>query len=268
MPLFALLPMFILGVLLARQTSYLEKNLVGAEGEDWDFSLVERCLIAGRALCFYAGKLFWPHPLIFSYPRWHIDAADPWQYVYPSAVVVFFIVLTWLTFTRRLGRGPLTACLIFAGTLLPALGFFNVYPMIFSFVADHFQYLPSTALIALTVAAVFHLDSGRRRLETRPARWLAASLLIVLGWLTYRQCDIYRDRFTIFADTLTKNPESWMAQANMGTIWAKKMNPGDPEIFQNAGKKALEYFGRTIELKSPILASVFEPGRCVDGPGR
>ena len=30
---------------------------------------------------------------------------------------------------------------IFAGTLFPVLGFLNVYPFLFSFVADHFQYL-------------------------------------------------------------------------------------------------------------------------------
>ena len=41
------------------------------------------------------------------------------------------------------GRGPLVAVLFFAGTLGPALGFINVYPMRYSFVADHFQYLAS-----------------------------------------------------------------------------------------------------------------------------
>ena len=35
--------------------------------------------------------------------------------------------------------------------LVPALGFFDVYPMRYSFVADHFQYHASPALIALIV---------------------------------------------------------------------------------------------------------------------
>ncbi len=55
-------------------------------------------------------------------------------------------------FRNRLGRGPLVAVLFFAGTLVPALGFFNVYPMRYSFVADHFQYLASVGLLALLAA--------------------------------------------------------------------------------------------------------------------
>ena len=42
--------------------------------------------------------------------------------------------------------------LIFGGVLVPALGFVDVYPMRFSFVADHFQYHASIALLALVAA--------------------------------------------------------------------------------------------------------------------
>ena len=38
------------------------------------------------------------------------------------------VLLLWI-FRRRLGRGPLVAVLFFIGTLTPALGFVNVYPM-------------------------------------------------------------------------------------------------------------------------------------------
>jgi hypothetical protein len=42
---------------------------------------------------------------------------------------------------RKQSRGPLAAALLFLGILFPALGFFNVYPFVFSYVADHFAYL-------------------------------------------------------------------------------------------------------------------------------
>ena len=42
--------------------------------------------------------------------------------------------------------------LFFAGTLFPALGFFNVYPFRYSFVADHFQYLASIGVLTLVAA--------------------------------------------------------------------------------------------------------------------
>src|SRR5207244_1244931 len=144
--------------LLALNTIRVEKHQVGAQGNEWDFSLIDRCLIAGRALWFYVGKLLWPYPLMFNYPRWHIDAAQPWQYLFPAAACLAFLVLGLAR--RRLGKGPLAAGLIFAGTLVPALGFVNVYPMIFSFVADHFQYLASAAPIALAAATFSTLAHG------------------------------------------------------------------------------------------------------------
>ena len=147
-----LLPFFIVGAALGLYTVWIEKHFVGAQGVDWDLSWVERCLIAGRALWFYAGKLFWPENLTFIYPRWVIDVRDWFQYLYPVAVVT---LVAGLWFARgRIGRGPVAAVLIFCGTLVPALGFFDVYPMRYSFVADHFQYLASIGLLVLFAAGM------------------------------------------------------------------------------------------------------------------
>ena len=50
------LPMFALGIGFGLHTAYLEMHHVGAKGELWDFSLVERFLIAGRAAWFLCGQ--------------------------------------------------------------------------------------------------------------------------------------------------------------------------------------------------------------------
>ena len=70
-----------------------------------------------------------------------------WQWLFPVAAVGVVAGL-WLA-RHRIGRGPLVAVLFFAGTLGPALGFVNVFPMRYSFVADHFQYLAGVGLMAL-----------------------------------------------------------------------------------------------------------------------
>ncbi|MCP6756239.1 hypothetical protein NL533_31930, partial [Klebsiella pneumoniae] len=68
-----LLPFFAVGLALAGVTVWMEKAYVRALGSEWNLSPVERVLVAGRALWFYAGKLAWPHPLVFFYPRWTVD---------------------------------------------------------------------------------------------------------------------------------------------------------------------------------------------------
>jgi protein O-mannosyl-transferase len=168
-------------------------------------------LIAGRAIWFYAGKLVWPAKLAFIYPKWTIDRRDLVQWLYPIAAVAVVAVLAAI---RK--RGALIAVLFFIGTLFPALGFFNIYPMRYSFVADHFQYLASVGLIVLFAAAV-----GRH--------WLSAIVLIPLAILTFRQAGFYRDSETLWRRTAQLNPNSWMVHTNLGRALAAE-NKTDPAI--------------------------------------
>jgi hypothetical protein len=135
-----LLPFFVMGLVLAFVTVWMEKTHVGAQGEAWSLGLGGRCLLAGRIPWFYAWKLVAPVDLAFIYHRWSVDPGVAWQYLFPAALVGGVLFL-WLM-RRRLGKGPLVAVLIFVGSLVPALGFFNVYPMRFSYVAIIFSTWP------------------------------------------------------------------------------------------------------------------------------
>jgi tetratricopeptide (TPR) repeat protein len=211
----ALVPLFVLGTALGYMTMWMEKHHVGA-GEDWTLSMVQRCLLAGRALWFYVGKLCWPHPLTFIYPRWVINARAWWQYLFPMAALVVPITL-WLL-RRRIGRGPLVATLYFEGTLVPALGFFDLYPFRYSFVADHFQYLACIGPIALVVnagAMIYRRSAGQ---WSQLVTLAAAAALLMLGVSTRRQGLIYNDPETLWRDTLAKNPDAWMAHNNLGLV--------------------------------------------------
>jgi len=210
-------PFVVLGLALGLTTAWLERASVGAVGAEWDFTPVERCLIAARALWFYAAKLAWPNDLTFIYPRWEIDAGLWWQWIFVAAALAVPAAL-WL-WRHRLGRGPLAALLFFAVTLGPALGFVNVYPMRYSFVADHFQYLASAGLIALGAAAGASIV---RRRHAVPAALLAATILAWLGTLTWRQELAYANQDTLWQDTLAKNPECWLAHNNLGLSLAQQ----------------------------------------------
>ena len=207
----ALGPFFVLGLALGLLTVWMERHRVGAAGEEWQLSLVERCLIAGRALWFYAGKLVWPVQLTFVYPRWQIDTQAWWQYVYPIGSLGLVLIL-WLG-RQRIGRGVLVGALVFGGTLVPALGFFDVYPMRYSFVADHFQYLASLGVIVPVVAIVYRAVHLRGQIVVTMA---ACLVLATLGTLTWHQCKVYANAESLWRDTIAKNPGAWIAHNNLG----------------------------------------------------
>ena len=107
-----LLPVVAVGVAGGLLTAWVERAQIGAEGPAFQFTVVERCLIAGRAFWFYLGKLLWPADLIFIYPRFAIDAGAAWQYLYPVgalAVVVSgaLFVMFVLLLTRYFSAGGL-----------------------------------------------------------------------------------------------------------------------------------------------------------------
>ena len=68
--LLSLAPMLAMGAGMGLLTRWMEHRMVGAHGELFNFSFVERCLIAGRAAWFYFDKLVWPSKLVFIYERW------------------------------------------------------------------------------------------------------------------------------------------------------------------------------------------------------
>lgn len=210
------LPMFVIGFAMAMVTAWMERGIVGATGSDWELSIADRVLIAGRALGFYAGRLVWPVNLSFVYERWTIDPRALWQWMYVIGAVGVIVSLWMLR--HRIGRGPLTAALLFGGTLLPALGFFDVYPFQFSFVADHFQYHASISFIVLLVAAA---SAMLQRLSFKSQAFQAAFFacwLIALGTMTWRQSRIYRDQETLWTDTLAKNPNAFLAHSNLALV--------------------------------------------------
>ncbi|HSW44580.1 MAG TPA: O-GlcNAc transferase, partial [Phycisphaerae bacterium] len=88
-----LAPFFVAALAMGSLTAWMERQHVGAIGHEWDFSWLDRCLIAGRSLWFYVGKLVWPVDLTFIYPRWRIDASVWWQYLYPAAALAVIVGL-------------------------------------------------------------------------------------------------------------------------------------------------------------------------------
>jgi hypothetical protein len=146
-----LVPFFVFGISVGLFTAYAEHNWVGAAGGIYDLSVVQRVMVAPRIVLFYLGKLLLPVHLAFSYPHWDINPWDWTQWLYPFVALAILVSLWAL---RHRSRAPLAAFLFFVGTLFPVLGFFNVFPFVYSYVADHFQYLASLGIIVLTASGI------------------------------------------------------------------------------------------------------------------
>jgi len=249
-------PFFAVGIVLSLVTVWMEKQVVGAVGPEWNFSPVDRVLIAGRALWFYAGKLVWPLPLSFTYPRWTIDSRAWWQYFYPLAAIGLVLGL-WLA-RGRLGRGPLAAVLIFGGVLVPAIGFFDVYPFLFSFVADHYQYHASMALIALAGSCAALLA---RRLENAfvwPRRLAAATVIAVLAVVAHRETYAYFDNETLIRNNVATNPTAWAGHDHLARHLAGQRKH-DEAIAEY--REALRLFPARAQLHASIGISLGALGR-------
>jgi protein O-mannosyl-transferase len=293
-----LIPFFVIGIGLGLTTAWLEVDRVGAEGQDWSLSFLQKLMLAGKVLVFYPAKLIWPVNLIFNYPRWELDVTEwlQWGWLIGVGVVVF---LAW-KMRDKWGRGPAAALAFFIVTLGPVLGFLKVYPFYFSYVADHFQYLASLGVITLVVSgAAWVLDREIQRRSGWPPhtqksfkQFLAFAVLIVLAFLTWQQGRIYKNNQMLFEDTLRKNPESYLAHNNLGIMLdlqgehekairhfrnAVRLKPGDAGAHNNLGyalqsqgqlDEAISQFREALEIKPEHAMAHYHLGIALQSQGK
>ena len=223
--------------------AWLETAHVGAEGEEFALTFLERCLLAGRALWFYAAKLVWPHPLVFIYPRWHIDAGILWQWAYSDSG------------TRGSGRPleparapqPVSVCRrrilrddacarAWVLQRLPNALLFRRRP--FSVSREHRAH-----------RARYRRDGAGSRqspdFSTSTRTAFCAAILLVLGGLTFRQALVYRDAETLWRATIEHNPSAWIAYNNLGIILDD----------QEREEEAVTMYSEALRLKPDFVES-------------
>ncbi len=211
----SILPFFLIVILLAGMDLffYHQRNT-----EDISLSLAQKFIVVGWNVWFYIEKLIWPHPLMTIYPKWDINTHSLWQYSFSGSILIIISALWFLRY--RLGKSPLVTVLFFFITLAPTLGFMTFGFMIYSFVADRFQYIPSIAPI---VACTAYITNNRKHIFP-VQQWIfipgTIVLLAFLGTLTWRQASTYQDMETLFSDNLKKNPKAWLAHSNLADTYA------------------------------------------------
>jgi tetratricopeptide (TPR) repeat protein len=257
-----LLPWFALGGAAGLVTAWVEKFMIGAEGAAFDLGLLERTLLAGRVVWFYLSKLFWPADLAFFYPRWQVDAAQwTWWASLAGLIAVLAVMLaaSMRAGSRSAARAPLAAMLLFGGTLLPVLGFLDVYPFRFSYVADHFQYLAQLGIIAIVAGALASVAAAAGPLARTALLAGAVCIPVVLGWRTWTEAHQYGgDAIHHYQSILERNPEAWIAYNN----WA------DALIAAKDHRAAVPLLRAALELHPEYFEAHLGLGRAYEALGR
>jgi tetratricopeptide (TPR) repeat protein len=222
-------------------------------GAEWDYTFAERLIVAGRAVWFYIAKLFAPIDLAFIYEKWAIDAARivQWTGLVAAVAVLAMLAMT----TKRLGRGTLAALLLYGGTILPALGFFNYFPMRYSFVANHFAYLAAIPLIVLVCAGAARLLRDKSR---EIGVGIGAVVCVGLGVLSFLHARIYEGPERIWRDTIARSPGAWMAHNNLAQLM----------LAQGKLEQAAQGFDHVLKLRKNHVEAHMNLGSIAEQSGR
>ncbi|MBU0755353.1 MAG: tetratricopeptide repeat protein [Planctomycetes bacterium] len=283
-------PYVLFGLVMGCLTLWWEQVHQGLHPMAGDLNLIDRVLIAGRAIWFYLGKLILPTNLTFSYPRWEVASTEFSSYF----GLIAFLVAAWVLWLWRekIGREPIAAFVFFAATLSPMLGLISLFTFFWTFAADHYQYMASIGPIALAAAGVCYFINQKEGRFRSAGKAIAILLLLLLGTLTFRQTKIYENEETLWNDTLNKNPSSWLAHVNLGASIGSQgrdeeamahyraaldiypdsehahFNMGNVYLERGQLNKAIEHYRRALEIKPDYAEVLHNLGLAFSRQGR
>jgi Tfp pilus assembly protein PilF len=203
---------------------------------------ISRLALSGQTLSVYFVKCFVPIDPMPIYPQWILDPSSPIQFL---PWIVGAAVIYWLWRRRRSwGRHVLLALVFFILTLAPFLGFVSVSYLSFTWVMDHFLYLPIIGLIGIVVAGVEDVDARLATSIHPVSTGILTVLMALLAFESHWYTSAFTGDETFWTYTVERNPEAWLAHNNLGKILL--VTAGKPE-------QARKHFETVIRLK-PELA--------------
>ncbi len=203
------------------------------------FGSLEYARSQPEIILYYLRLSFWPEPLCLSYHWMPTDISR----AIPYLVVLSILVLATLFFmVKRHSLGFIGA--FFFATLAPTSSFYPLVNLAF----EHRMYLPLVSVVIFTLLSVVTVvDRLAARVEqriplTKVISYTMTSMLVIVAVvfssLTYLRNEDYRDRVSIWRDTVQKRPFNVQAR----NIYA--------EALYNLGRidEAIVQFERAIAI--------------------
>jgi protein O-mannosyl-transferase len=236
----ATLPYFAVSLVLGLVTIWFQHERAIAQWQIEMGSGVERAGRALGAVAFYATKSFWPGTQLPIYPRATVESAASQA----AALFGFAVLLGWAWRHRSTwGRHALLGLSWFLLHLIPVLGLVKMSFLYFSWVSEHFAYLPLVGVAGLAAAGCDYFWRQRTQLRPLVAAVVASvALLAIMGTRAYAVQ--FTSEQTLWRYTLRHNPDAWIAHSNLAV----------PLLLERRLEEALEHAETAVRLK-PDYAS-------------
>jgi tetratricopeptide (TPR) repeat protein len=173
-----------------------------------------RLALAAQALAHYFAHIVWPVGLLPIYPQWNIDPNAPLQYL-PWIALLAVALGCWI-YRTGWGRHVLLGLGFFVLFLAPFLGFVGATYMNFSWIMDHFLYVPIIGLIGLFVAAVQAAENSMPTAARPAVTGFVTLIAVLLAFESHAYAQVYTDEASLWNYTLEHDPNSWLANYNFG----------------------------------------------------
>jgi tetratricopeptide (TPR) repeat protein len=196
--------------------AFLAQNYIGAMIRLVDYGAVERLAQIFYNLAFYIWKTVAPFKLLPLYEiPWDFD---PWHWSYIASALAVVGSTAALFFFRRRWPAGLAAGLYYAAMILPVSG---IAQSGIQLAGDRYSYLSCLGWAILISGGLLFLWErrlGRSRMTFAFASGAVVLVVAGLGFLTWKQTQVWHDSETLLSYVLNVNSRSKVAHNNFGNI--------------------------------------------------
>jgi tetratricopeptide (TPR) repeat protein len=180
---------------------------------------------AGHALLFYLMRSVVPAGLQPVYPAWPLEPLTLGRFL-PWLALGALAAGLWLQ-RRAWGRPALFGLGWFALNLAPVLGYIPLSYFRIAPVADHLAYVALVGVVGLAAGGLGAL-AARGSPAVRVALLVGGATVAALFAVTARSyAAAYRDSLHLWTYATSRDPESWLAQNNLGSAWLQAGRPAE-----------------------------------------
>ncbi len=223
----------------------------GAIVSIWAHSILDRILVAVKALCFYLLKMLWPVRLAPIYP--YSNDMSFLSFQYAGSLILFLFITALCIFLWNKNRVYLLVWGFYVVTLLPVLGIVQVGGQA---AADRYTYLPSLGpflLAGLATALLYEKASDSKnslRSVRIPVLVILLCIAVILPIMTVKQIKIWKNSITMWRAEMKIFPDYFISYRGIGGVYAE----------EGKYKKALEYLNTAVDLRADDYLSHYKRG--------